>query len=117
MDERGCCTWHPRPNLGPVATAVPGGNYSHLACKVDVFGRISVLVEKRLSLAVDRHIDQLAHAKSEQDAFLYPRIYAPSRLRSGVGLRRTHLAAIQRDLEGVEGAPVFFRVLRWRAVK
>src|SRR5712675_2577364 len=100
-----------------VANNGPDWNNSYLACQTDIFNGIGVLIEKRLSLPVDRHIYNPAHPKSEQDAFLYPGVYAPARFRSCIGLCRAHFAAIQRGFERLKCAPVIFRVLRRRGVE
>src|SRR5882762_6720243 len=104
-------------DIRAVANAGSTWNNSYLARETYIFNRIGVLIEKRLSLPVDRHIYNPAHPKSDQDAFLYPRVYAPARFRSCIGLGRAHFAAIQRGFEGLKCAPVIFRVLRRRRVE
>jgi hypothetical protein len=67
--------------------------------------RISALVEKLQTLILRRHVDDCAHAKSEQYAALYPGIRLPFTI--GISFSRTDFTAIKRGLEFVEDGEVF----------
>src|SRR5258708_1672696 len=69
------------PDVRAIANAGPAWNDAHLACEADRVDRIDVFVEKRLSHTVNRHINHLAHTKSEEDAFFHPPICPPPPLR------------------------------------
>src|SRR5260370_28388107 len=56
------------------------------------------------------HIDYIAHAKAEQDSFLYPRIHAPAGFGGSVGFGRADGAGIERRAEVLEEVEVVFGV-------
>src|SRR5260221_685322 len=93
------------PDVRAIANAAPAWNDAHLACEANRFDRIGVFVENRLSHAVNRHIDHLAHTKSAEEAFFHPRICAPPRFRCSAGIGRAHPPAIPRRLEATEITP------------
>src|ERR1039458_9332328 len=55
----------------------------------------SVLVEEGLTRGVNRHVDDTAHAETEQNALLHPGIDAPAGGRVAVRRRRARASFIQ----------------------
>jgi len=67
-------------------------------------------VEVRLPRGIYRHVGDVAHAETEEDAFFYPRFRAPTAGGLGVGVGGADFAAVQGLLEFLEEREMLFGV-------
>src|SRR5580700_6975314 len=74
-------------------------------------------VEPGLPRGVDRHVDDSAHAKTQQDSLFYPSVHAPSGFRGTVWFGRANLTRVQRLLEALEKIKMFVAVCFWFIVE
>src|ERR1700693_2900539 len=110
VDEHRRHTGDALADVTTIANTGSAGDDPNAILRVDAFYGESGLVEPGLTDCVDGHVHGNAHAKAKQNAFLHPRIHAPSGFGGRIGLGRANFTGVQCLFELLKELEMFFAV-------